>query len=86
MNKKGLFSKEDNFWDLLFGEKLLGMILIVVVLWLSYRAELVKVEFLIGVLVLLESIMCFRTGRWVGARSKAAQKKEVQPAAAKSSK
>lgn len=86
MNKKGLFSKEDNFWDLLFGEKLLGMILIAVVLWLSYRAELVKVEFLIGVLVLLESVMCFRTGRWVGNQNKVAKKKEIQPAAAKSGK
>lgn len=86
MNKKGLFSKEDNFWDLLFGEKLLGMILIAAALWLSYQAGLVKVEFLIGVLVLLESVMCFRTGRWVGARSKAAQKKEVRPAALQSGK
>lgn len=86
MNKKGLFSKEDNFWDLLFGEKLLGMILIAVVLWLSYRAELVEVEFLIGVLVLLESIMCFRAGRWVGNRSKAAQKKEVRQPALQSGK
>lgn len=86
MNKKGLFSKEDNFSDLLFGEKLLGMILIAVALWLSYRAELVKVEFLIGVLVLMESVACFRTGRWIGSQQKAVQKKEVQPAAAKNGK
>lgn len=71
MNKKGLYAaaqSNDIIWGLLIGEKLLGMILIAGAIWLSYCAELVKVEFLIGVFVMLESIICFRTGRWLGRR------------------
>lgn len=86
MNKKGLFAKDDSFWNLLIGEKLLSMILIAAALCLSHWAGLVKMEFLIGVLVLLESVVCFRTGRWMGSRQKNTQKKEVQPAAPKSGK
>ena len=53
---------------LLLGEQLVVMILVAAAIWLCFRAELVKIEFLVGVLVLIESVASFRIGRWLGKR------------------
>lgn len=63
--KKGKFQKDD-VWCLIIGEKIWMMLAAVAALWLCYKAELVELVFLVGVLVLMESVACYRIGRWVG--------------------
>lgn len=76
MKKNGAYADaqgNDIIWGLFIGEKLLSMIGVAAVLCLGFWAELVEIGFLAPVLVALESVACFRIGRWSGRRKSEAK-------------